>query len=474
MTIRHQNNLGILLVIKAVANKLTMRTTILLALLLLTVGSCAQETTRILFVFDASNSMNGYWERERKIEIATKLLSETLESLDGSDNLELGLRVYGHQTRHIPGQQDCDDTELVVDIGPGRNLVIKKALSRLTPQGTTPIARSLEKAAYDFTPCENCRNVIILITDGIEACDEDPCAVSRALQAQGVILKPFIIGIGIDELYKSTFECVGNYFDAAKEETFRNVLDIVVTQALNSTTAQVNLLNVNDKPLETNVPYTIYNEFDGSIVHNFVHTLNHKGHPDTLTLDPLLTYTVVAHTIPPVEQGGFKLVPGEHNILALETPQGDLELSFEQGRSEYPDLKCVVTQPGGCEQVHIQNYGSKERYLVGKYDLHIQTLPPTIIEDVDVSQSHTTDVKIPQPGILLLQTGSPGYGGIFQMRKNKMELVKKFSFDDPSGRYTMQPGKYMVVFRTKNSKQTVYSIEKEFTITSGKNTSVRM
>ena len=451
-----------------------MRITVVSILLLLCLGTSAQETTRILFVFDASNSMNGYWERERKIEIATKLLSETLESLEAADNLELGLRVYGHQTRHIPGQQDCDDTELVVDIGPGRNLVIKKALERLTPQGTTPIARSLEKAAYDFTPCDNCRNVIILITDGIEACDEDPCAVSRALQSQGIILKPFIIGIGIDELYKSTFECVGNYFDAAKEETFKRVLDIVVTQALNSTTAQVNLLNINNKPTETNVPYTIYDEGNGSIVHNFVHTLNHKGNPDTLTLDPLLTYNIVAHTIPPVEKGGFKLIPGEHNILALEAAQGDLFLSFDQGRSEYADLKCIVTERGSCDRVNIQNYGSKERYLVGDYDLEIQTLPPTLIENVNISQSHTTDVKIPQPGILLLQTGSPGFGGIFQMRDNKMELVKKFSFGDPSGRYTIQPGKYIVLFRNKNSKQTVYTIEKEFTITSGKNTSLRM
>ena len=142
----------------------------------------AQETTRILFVFDASNSMNGFWEKQRKIETATRLLSESLDNLRGKDNLELGLRVYGHQTRHVPGDQDCEDTELVVPIGTGRDLIIQQQLSRITPQGTTPIAYSLEQAANDFTPCDNCRNVIILITDGIEACDGDPCAVSRALQ----------------------------------------------------------------------------------------------------------------------------------------------------------------------------------------------------------------------------------------------------------------------------------------------------
>jgi Ca-activated chloride channel family protein len=79
--------------------------------------------------------------------------------------------------------------------------------------GTTPIARSLEKAAGDF-PDLTARNVIILITDGIEACDEDPCAVSRALQAKGIVLKPFVIGIGIEEANQYSLKCVGNYYDA--------------------------------------------------------------------------------------------------------------------------------------------------------------------------------------------------------------------------------------------------------------------
>ena len=133
--------------------------------------------TRILFVFDASNSMNAYWSGERKIVLATKLLSQSLETLYGTADLELGLRAYGHGTKHIEGQQDCDDTELIVPIKKGTNLIVKQELGRLQAQGTTPIARSLEKAAGDF-PSEPGRNIIILITDGIEACDEDPCAVS--------------------------------------------------------------------------------------------------------------------------------------------------------------------------------------------------------------------------------------------------------------------------------------------------------
>lgn len=447
---------------------------ILLALQLAVVKKfTAQETTRILFVFDASNSMNGYWEGERKINIATDLLSSTLDELYGNDQLELALRVYGHQTKHIPGHQDCDDTELVVPFSTGNNLVIKKELQRIKPKGTTPIARSLEKAAGDF-PDSDARNVIILISDGIEACDEDPCAVSRALQARGVILKPFIIGIGIDELYKSTFECVGNYFDASNPETFERVLDIVVTQALNSTTAQINLNNINGEPLETNVPITLYDQGNGQLVSQFVHTMNHLGNPDTLSLDPLFTYKVVAHTIPPVELTNQKLAPGAHNTIDLDTPQGNLKLGFDGGRSDYEDLQCIVRTAGGCETIHAQSFDSEETYIVGKYDLEILTTPRTLIKNVVIDQSKTTDIFIPTPGVLFLQTGSTGFGGILKSADNTWTLVKSFSSGDPSGRHLLQPGNYKVVFRSKNAQQTLYSIEKEFVIRSGASTNLSL
>ena len=94
----------------------------------------AVEVTRILFVFDASNSMNAYWGRQRKWDVARALLSASLDSLYNIEGLELGLRVYGHGTKHIPGKQDCDDTELVVPIGPGRNLIIQQELKKLKAQ----------------------------------------------------------------------------------------------------------------------------------------------------------------------------------------------------------------------------------------------------------------------------------------------------------------------------------------------------
>ena len=215
----------------------------------------SEATTRILFVFDASNSMNAFWGGQRKIETATKLLAKTLSELRPIGQLELGLRVYGHGTTHIPGHQNCDDTELVVPFGPNDPGNIEAALRRLQARGTTPIARSLEEAAYDFPDIES-RNVIILITDGIEACDEDPCAVSRALKAKGILVKPFVIGMGIDEDMAAALHCIGSFFDAADPDSFEVILELVLEQALHNTSVSVELLDSSGESTITNLPYT--------------------------------------------------------------------------------------------------------------------------------------------------------------------------------------------------------------------------
>ena len=244
----------------------------------------APSQTRILFLFDASQSMYGRWQSGSKIEVAKKLMNELLDSLMTVDNVQLALRCYGHQKPYPP--QDCDDTKLEVPFEKGNISRIKQVINSIRPSGTTPIARSLEASANDF-PDLNARNIILLITDGVEECKGDPCAISAALQRKGVFLKPFVIGMGIDESFKKTFECVGNYFDATDEVKFKNALNIVISQALNNTTLQVNLLDQAGNPTKTNVNMTFYDQSTGRMRYIYINTLNSKVNPDTFVIDPL-------------------------------------------------------------------------------------------------------------------------------------------------------------------------------------------
>ncbi len=429
----------------------------------------AQKTdaplTRILFVFDASNSMNASWQSDRRITIAQKLLSEAVVELNDKPNVEMALRVYGHQVAIAPGQQDCEDTKLEVSFRPKNGDLIKRTLSGIIPKGTTPIARSLEKAAGDFPECANCRNIIILITDGIEACDGDPCAISLALQKRGVILKPFVIGVGLDEDFSKTFSCVGNYFDATNEESFKNILDIVITQALNNTTAQVNLLDDFNKPLETNVTVNFFDSHSEELIYGFVHTMNHRGNPDTISLDPIRTYRMEVHTIPTLSKSGIRIEPGRHNVIPIDAGQGQLEVKI-QGRLG-DNVQVILRKSKEMETAHVQRTNTVEKVLTDIYDLEVLTLPRTRIPGVEVTQNKSTTVNIPEPGVLNLSLSSPGYGSIALVNGSALEWVINIDDFNLQQQFKLQPGKYKLTYRSKNSKEVIYTIDRAFTITSG-------
>jgi len=426
--------------------------------------------TRILFVFDASQSMIGRWESDTKFNIATRLFSNILDSLRGTPNLELALRLYGHQHNYPPG--DCSDTRLEVPFSEDNTSRIKKVLKGVSPKGITPIAFSLSEAANDFPPCNSCRNIIILITDGIEECSGDPCLVSADLQRQGIILKPFIVGIG--RSFQEQFECIGTYFDAKDEDEFRTALKVIISRALNPTTIQVNLLDTWRDPKETNVNMTFYDNTSGKIRYNLVHAMNSKGVPDTLEIDPLVVYNIVVHTIPPVRKDSIKLTPGTHNVVGIDAPQGFLAFRAA-ANATLKNMPCIIRKTGTFETVNVQQFDQVEKYLTGSYDAEILCLPRIAVEKIEIRQNHTTTVEIPRPGIAVIQTTTNGYGSLYQVNNGKLTWLYNMK-DTPAHMETLylQPGDYSVVFRSKYSNKTFYTIEKNFTINPGQTTNVRL
>ncbi|MFZ1689084.1 MAG: vWA domain-containing protein [Flavobacteriales bacterium] len=459
---------------------MSLRPIAVLLLIAFTTLGLAQEPqrplTRMLFVFDASNSMNAFWGNQPKINTARFLLLKSLAELEGQPDLELALRVYGHQTRIEAGKQDCDDTKLEVPFSANSIPSIRRTLEQVHCLGTTPIARSLEKAGGDFPALERggrqVRNIIILITDGIEACDEDPCAVSRALQSKGIVLKPFVIGVGLEDGQKYSLQCVGNYYDASTPELFEQVLQVVVTQALNSTTAEIDLLTDDGKPTETNVPVTLYDQKTGAVKYHIVHTMNDRNVPDTVSIDPIFTYRLVVHSIPPVERSDVKVMPGIHNKIPVSAGQGGLELKVqgipnEIGWNDARAIQCIVHPSNDDTILHVQQMGTTERYRTGTYDLEILTLPRMRIDDVMVKQGATTPVQIPQPGVLNAQLASAGDGAIFLKDGSNLVWVTDLDVNSVQQQFRLLPGTYQVIYRSGNARKTEYSIIKDVTIAPG-------
>jgi len=429
-----------------------------------------KNKTRILFIFDASQSMNGRWEKSTKMNVARDFLIEMIDSLELENNVEMALRVYGHQSSFPP--QDCEDTKLEVPFSLDNAGVIRQTLRYLNARGTTPIAYALSKAATDFPKSkELVRNIVILITDGVEACDGDPCAVSKDLQKKGIILEPFIIGIGLDKKFQKSFECVGEFLEVNKEKNFGGTLNYVISQVLDKTSMQVNLLDENDKPTESNVPMTFYNHTTGKLRYQYMHTMNSMGLPDTLFLDPLIPYDITVHTLPKLHADSVRIEPGKHSIVGFKAVQGKLKIT-SQRTNLLKKLSCVVKK--GDETINVQAIDYSQKYLIGDYSLELLTLPRIKIDNIQIKASATTLIEVPRPGLVTVFKPTYGPCDLFVKIDGKMEWVCALDSRELRKTLTLQPGNYHLVFRSKSVNFSHYTKKRSFIITSGSSTAVRL
>jgi Ca-activated chloride channel homolog len=436
--------------------------------------SSSQVTNRILFIFDDSYSMYAPWNSNIKIEVAKKVMGEFLDSLKNLPDLQLALRCYGHTTFFKP-DRNCKDSKLEVPFAEAKTnyLKIKQRINKLEPLGTTPIAYSLGECTNDFTPCGNCRNIVILITDGIEECNGNPCQVSIELQKKGIFLRPFVIGVGLDVKFADVFGCMGKFYDVSNEANFKDVLKLVLTEALTQTTVEVDLLDINKKPTETDVDMTFYEAGTTRVKYNYLHTINHRGNPDTLVLDPNLKYDLAVHTIPPQEKKNITIIKGKHNVIPVDAPQGFLRLELDGPLSKYYPT-TIVRKESDMKTLNVHDFGKTEKYIVGKYDLEILTLPRIHLKDVEIKQSSTNTIKIPTSGNILFSKQNTGYGSVYMDDGKTVTWVCNLNPTLQNEIIYLQPGKYKVVFRYQFVKETTKTIERNFEVKSGLQQTVKL
>ena len=133
----------------------------------------------ILFIVDFSNSMNETISGTTKIELALKSISNILSKLP--DDLYMGLRIYGHKNSFNP-ITSCMASDLMVSPRQNSKKAIISSLYSSRATGWTPITYSLKQAVNsDFISFPNYKKRIILLTDGGENCDENPCEYAMNL-----------------------------------------------------------------------------------------------------------------------------------------------------------------------------------------------------------------------------------------------------------------------------------------------------
>ena len=172
-----------------------------LSLVLCSAMLVAQESPGVYVIFDGSGSMWGALDDgTRKIAAARDVLNTFAKG--DFEGKQLALRAYGHRR-----EGDCDDSELVIPFSKPDSFAVQMAdfLATVNPKGKTPITRSLQQALEDIGSREG---EIILITDGIETCDRDPCELMRDWAEKGIAIRVHVVGFGVDERAKTALQCI--------------------------------------------------------------------------------------------------------------------------------------------------------------------------------------------------------------------------------------------------------------------------
>lgn len=197
---------------------------LLVSLISLT-NSYAEGNPQAMVVFDASGSMWGQIDGTAKIDIAKEALSNVVSQWD--ENTHLGLIAYGHRKKG-----DCNDIETLLPVGPVDKQGMLSTVQKIQPKGKTPISRAIKMAAEELRYTEE-KATVILISDGKENCDADPCGTAKALESEGIDFVAHVIGFDVDKQTGEELRCIadatgGEYFSAENASALNDAMGKVI------------------------------------------------------------------------------------------------------------------------------------------------------------------------------------------------------------------------------------------------------
>lgn len=172
----------------------------------------------VALVLDASGSMNAKLpEGKTRIEAAKLAVEDVVGKLPV--DIRLSLWAYGHQSPTL--KHDCRDTQRVVpfDAVSANKVDVLTKTRGIKAQGYTPITYVIKLVADDLGKEDAKPRTIILVSDGKETCEGDPCATAKALADADASLVVHTIGFAVDTVAKYQLQCIarvarGRYFDA--------------------------------------------------------------------------------------------------------------------------------------------------------------------------------------------------------------------------------------------------------------------
>ncbi|MFO7598705.1 MAG: VWA domain-containing protein [Candidatus Desulfacyla sp.] len=192
--------------------------------LLLSLPAHGKEMPEVMFILDASGSMWGKAKDISKMDAAKEVMAKVVPALP--NDLGVGLTVYGHRRKG-----DCNDVEIMIPSGSTDRAGLLAKVKAISPKGMTPMAASVRMVADALKGREG-ETTVILVSDGIETCDKDPCATIKGLKDSGIKFILHVVGFGVDQEGRDQLTCFseaggGTYFQATDADSLLAALETV-------------------------------------------------------------------------------------------------------------------------------------------------------------------------------------------------------------------------------------------------------
>ena len=188
-----------------------------------------ENKENLMLIFDASGSMWGQIEGKAKITIAKETMNLILKDLPS--NINLGLVAYGHRRKG-----DCDDVEPLIPLSPPDVKAFMAKINGLNPKGKTPMIRSIQNTADAIKHLED-ETTILLVSDGEETCDPEPCNFIAELKKLGIKFKLHVVGFDVGGATEEQLKCMakagnGEYFPARDASKLKEALNTVIEKTV--------------------------------------------------------------------------------------------------------------------------------------------------------------------------------------------------------------------------------------------------
>ena len=429
----------------------------------------SSERTRVLIILDCSNSMWERWQSDSKIKVTQHVLLNVLDSLQKQtdSDIEIALRVFGHLNK------DAYATQLEVPFEPDNSYKLQSKIKTLVPNGGCSAATALTHSLKDFPNDNLSRNIILVVTDGMDDNEGDICEVVGQVQRSGKVAQTFILCIGNHDEVSETSDCAGRFSFIPDEELFAETLHEVFYLSDQQALVTIAVTDNSHTTYETEVPIVFYDHQTHDAKYATIYHYGTGDTIDTLTLDPMASYDITLFTRPPVKLPTRQFKASKPNRLEIIAPQGSLQLHFEEKRTPFqiPNYSVIVRKHGESEILAYQPIGTKSYYLAGSYDIEVLSTPILLIPNVNIRSGTDSDLQLPLPGQLALNKPQVvTTGSIYSLRDGETQWVCDLSPENLTERIVLLPGDYLVILKPKDSSSYSAVRTAHFTIRSAQQT----